>query len=113
MNNTVTVGPADALDVTALTAIKPRWCGTAPSGPGSYTAQLRAHGGETEVTAELVDGTLEVTFASPVRGVRWRCLHLPYQGVHFRHERILNPAQPIVLDALGQFGDGVPALLRG
>jgi tRNA-specific 2-thiouridylase len=69
VTNTVTVGPADALDVTALTAIKPRWCGTAPSGPGTYTAQLRAHGGETEVSAELVDGELRVTFAEPVRGV--------------------------------------------
>ncbi|TXS58366.1 aminomethyltransferase beta-barrel domain-containing protein, partial [Streptomyces sp. sk2.1] len=54
---------------TALTAIRPRWCGTAPSGPGTYTAQLRAHGGETEVTAELVDGTLHVAFTDPVRGV--------------------------------------------
>ncbi|MYS71607.1 tRNA 2-thiouridine(34) synthase MnmA, partial [Streptomyces sp. SID5926] len=69
VNNTVTVGPAEALDVDALRAIKPRWCGAAPTGPGTYTAQLRAHGGETEVRAELVDGTLEVTFTEPVRGV--------------------------------------------
>ncbi|MEU2071817.1 tRNA 2-thiouridine(34) synthase MnmA [Streptomyces anulatus] len=70
VNNTVTVGPVEALDVTSLTAIKPRWCGTPPSGPGTYTAQLRAHGGETEVTAELVDGSeLKVTFTEPVRGV--------------------------------------------
>ncbi|MFF5444874.1 tRNA 2-thiouridine(34) synthase MnmA [Streptomyces sp. NPDC012888] len=70
VNNTVTVGPAESLNVTALTAIKPRWCGVAPAdGPAAYTAQLRAHGGETEVTAELVDGELRVTFAEPVRGV--------------------------------------------
>lgn len=69
VNNTVTVGPAAALDVNALTAIKPRWCGAAPTGPGTYTAQLRAHGGETEVTAELVDGELRVSFVEPVRGV--------------------------------------------
>ena len=69
VDNTVTVGPVEALDVAALTAIRPRWCGTAPAGPGPYTAQLRAHGGETEVTAELVDGELRVTFAEPVRGV--------------------------------------------
>jgi tRNA-specific 2-thiouridylase len=70
VDNTVTVGPAEALDVTALTAIKPRWCGTAPTGPGTYTAQLRAHGGETPVTAELVDGSeLRVSFGEPVRGV--------------------------------------------
>ncbi|WP_432095380.1 tRNA 2-thiouridine(34) synthase MnmA [Streptomyces sp. bgisy100] len=69
VDNTVTVGPSDALDVNGLTAIRPRWCGTAPTGPGRYTAQLRAHGGETEVTAEPVDGELRVTFAEPVRGV--------------------------------------------
>ncbi|MEU1166836.1 tRNA 2-thiouridine(34) synthase MnmA [Streptomyces sp. NPDC090075] len=69
VDNTVTVGPADALDVTGLTAIKPRWCGTAPTAPGVYTAQLRAHGGETEVSAELVGGELRVTFTDPVRGV--------------------------------------------
>ncbi|MBW5485749.1 tRNA 2-thiouridine(34) synthase MnmA [Streptomyces bambusae] len=70
VNNTVTVGPAESLDVTALTAIKPRWCGTAPAdGPARYTAQLRAHGGETEVSAELVDGELRVAFTEPVRGV--------------------------------------------
>ncbi|MEV7675949.1 tRNA 2-thiouridine(34) synthase MnmA [Streptomyces sp. NPDC088752] len=69
VNNTVTVGPVEALDVTALTAIKPRWCGTAPEGPGRYTAQLRAHGGETPVSAEMEDGALRVTFDEPVRGV--------------------------------------------
>ncbi|MFI0981782.1 tRNA 2-thiouridine(34) synthase MnmA [Streptomyces sp. NPDC021093] len=69
VNNTVTVGPAEALDVTALTAIRPRWCGTEPAAPGTYTAQLRAHGGETEVDAELVGGELRVSFKEPVRGV--------------------------------------------
>lgn len=70
VDNTVTVGPVTALDVEALTAIRPRWCGgTAPTGPAVYTAQLRAHGGETPATAELTDGTLHVTFDAPVRGV--------------------------------------------
>ena len=71
VDNTVTVGPAAALDVTALTAIRPRWCGRPPeAGEAVYTAQLRAHGGETEVRAEVVDGAeLRVSFAEPVRGV--------------------------------------------
>jgi tRNA-uridine 2-sulfurtransferase len=69
VDNTVTVGPADALDVTALTALRPRWCGTPPSGPGSYTAQLRAHGSEVPATAEAADGELRVSFTEPVRGV--------------------------------------------
>ncbi|WP_199850425.1 tRNA 2-thiouridine(34) synthase MnmA [Streptomyces sp. CMB-StM0423] len=69
VDNTVTVGPAAALDVEALTAISPRWCGAPPAGPGAYTAQLRAHGGETAVTAEVAGGELRVSFAAPVRGV--------------------------------------------
>ncbi|MEO3851930.1 tRNA 2-thiouridine(34) synthase MnmA [Streptomyces sp. B8F3] len=69
VDNTVTVGPAASLDVESLTAISPRWCGTPPAGPGTYTAQLRAHGGETAVTAEVVGGELRVSFAAPVRGV--------------------------------------------
>lgn len=69
VTNTVTVGPASALDVTALTAVNPRWCGTAPTTSATYTAQLRAHGEETEVTAQPVDGALNVRFTTPVRGV--------------------------------------------
>ncbi|GAA2055202.1 tRNA 2-thiouridine(34) synthase MnmA [Streptomyces carpaticus] len=69
VNNTVTVGPAEALDITALTAIRPRWCGAAPEGPGDYTAQLRAHGAETPVSAEMDGDTLRVRFTEPVRGV--------------------------------------------
>jgi tRNA-specific 2-thiouridylase len=69
VDNTVTVGPAEALDVTALTAIRPRWCGTAPSGPAPYTAQLRAHGEDVPVTAELTGGELRVRFTGPVRGI--------------------------------------------
>ncbi len=69
VTNTVTVGPAEALDVTALTAIRPRWCGTPPAGPGRYTAQLRAHGEDVPVTADLADGELRVSFDAPVRGI--------------------------------------------
>jgi tRNA-specific 2-thiouridylase len=80
VNNTVTVGPAEALDVTALTAIRPRWCGTAPTGPGTYTAQLRAHGDETEVTAEVAGGELHVRFTEPVRGVAPGQANVLYDG---------------------------------
>ncbi|MBY8888410.1 tRNA 2-thiouridine(34) synthase MnmA [Streptomyces sp. PTM05] len=70
VDNTVTVGPAEALDVTGLTAIRPRWCGDVPpAGEAAYTAQLRAHGEDVPVRAEVVDGELRVRFAQPVRGV--------------------------------------------
>ncbi|MBB1254364.1 tRNA 2-thiouridine(34) synthase MnmA [Streptomyces alkaliterrae] len=80
VDNTVTVGPKEALDVVALTAIRPRWCGEPPTGPDSYTAQLRAHGEETPVTAEVVDGELRVEFAEPVRGVAPGQAVVLYQG---------------------------------
>ncbi|SFC98357.1 tRNA 2-thiouridine(34) synthase MnmA [Streptomyces aidingensis] len=69
VENTVTVGPAEALDITALTAVRPRWCGAPPAGPGSYTAQLRAHGEEHPATAEAAGDALHVRFERPVRGV--------------------------------------------
>ncbi|MER5637586.1 tRNA 2-thiouridine(34) synthase MnmA [Kitasatospora sp. NPDC002227] len=69
VNNTVTVGPVEGLDVTALTAIRPRWCGTAPAAEGRYTAQLRAHGEEVPVTAACHDGELQVRLDTPARGI--------------------------------------------
>jgi len=69
VHNTVTVGPAEALDIMALTAIRPRWCGTPPDGPAAYTAQTRAHGEDVPVTARLDGDRLHVDFAAPVRGI--------------------------------------------
>ncbi|MER8183820.1 tRNA 2-thiouridine(34) synthase MnmA [Kitasatospora sp. NPDC094015] len=69
VDNTVTVGPAEGLDVLGLTAIRPRWCGAAPVGEAAYTAQLRAHGGEVPVTAAVVGEELVVRLAEPVRGI--------------------------------------------
>ncbi|MFJ5883643.1 tRNA 2-thiouridine(34) synthase MnmA [Kitasatospora cineracea] len=69
VNNTVTVGPVEGLDVHALTAIRPRWCGTPAVGEGRYTAQLRAHGEEVPVTAVLGADELRVRLDTPARGI--------------------------------------------
>ncbi|MFB7946836.1 tRNA 2-thiouridine(34) synthase MnmA [Kitasatospora phosalacinea] len=69
VNNTVTVGPVEGLDVHALTAIRPRWCGTPATGEGRYTAQLRAHGEEVPVTAALAEDELHVRLDTPARGI--------------------------------------------
>jgi tRNA-specific 2-thiouridylase len=79
-DNRVTVGPAEALDVLALTGVRPRWCGEPPAGPGAYTAQLRAHGSEVPVTAELVDGELRVRMAELARGIAPGQAVVLYQG---------------------------------
>ncbi|MEE1826743.1 tRNA 2-thiouridine(34) synthase MnmA [Streptomyces sp. BE20] len=69
VNNTVTVGPVEGLDVTALTAIRPRWCGDEAPAEGRYTAQLRAHGEEVPVAASVADGELRVRLDTPARGI--------------------------------------------
>jgi tRNA-specific 2-thiouridylase len=68
--NTVTVGPADALDVDHVVGIRPVWIGgSPPDGPYDALAQIRAHGSVVGCTASLVDGRLEVALHQPVRGV--------------------------------------------
>jgi tRNA-specific 2-thiouridylase len=69
VDNRVTVGPAEALEVIALAGVRPRWCGPEPQGAARYGAQLRAHGEEVPVTAELVEGELRVRLERPVRGI--------------------------------------------
>jgi len=68
---TVTVGPRDALAVTAVVGARARWCGPAPTGPFTCGAQLRAHGDEVAAVAEPDDhdGSVRVALAEPVHGV--------------------------------------------
>ncbi|WP_042369269.1 tRNA 2-thiouridine(34) synthase MnmA [Streptacidiphilus neutrinimicus] len=71
VDNRVTVGPAEALEISALTGVKPRWCGAEPPyGTGRYLAQIRAHGEQVPVTAEVAeDGGLRVVLDQPLRGI--------------------------------------------
>ncbi len=61
VSNTVVVGPAEALDVVALTAQRPVWCGPAPQVGAQVGVQVRAHGEQvpgviTEVEAGESNG---------------------------------------------------------
>ncbi|PZS27985.1 MAG: tRNA 2-thiouridine(34) synthase MnmA [Pseudonocardiales bacterium] len=70
VTNTVTVGPAEALDVHRVVGIRPVWTGgAAPAGPSAGLAQLRAHGDVVPCTAEMAGERLEVRLHEPVRGV--------------------------------------------
>jgi len=69
VDNRVTVGPADALDVTDLTGTHARWCGPAPAGEFECLAQFRAHGTPVPVVARRVGETVTVRFDEPQRGV--------------------------------------------
>jgi tRNA-uridine 2-sulfurtransferase len=70
VSNTVTVGPAEALDVTGIEAGRPVWSGCRPpAGRVDCLVQLRAHGDAYPATAWLDGGTLRVRLREPARGV--------------------------------------------
>ncbi|MFL6240987.1 MAG: tRNA 2-thiouridine(34) synthase MnmA [Actinomycetes bacterium] len=66
---TVTVGPAEALDVAVITGTRARWCGPEPESPFACSAQVRAHGKAVPATAYLTSNELTVVLDVPVRGV--------------------------------------------
>jgi tRNA-specific 2-thiouridylase len=70
VSRTVTVGPAESLDVAVVEAGAPTWCtGDAPSLPVRGLAQVRAHGEPVPCVADVVDGRLVVRLDVPLRGV--------------------------------------------
>ena len=70
VTKTVTVGPAEDLDVTEITASRPVWTGCSPpSAPLDCLVQLRAHGEPHACTAWQEDDQLRVRLNRPARGV--------------------------------------------
>jgi tRNA-specific 2-thiouridylase len=68
--NTVTVGPAEALQVDTVMAHRPVWTGgPVPDGPAECEVQLRAHGDVVPATVRLAERTLTARLHRPVRGV--------------------------------------------
>ena len=70
VSGTVRVGPAEALDVDQITAVRPVWTGCEPpAGPIEATVQLRAHGETHAATCWMEDGALRIRLAGPARGI--------------------------------------------
>lgn len=69
VENRVTVGPAEALDVNEVQGTHVRWSGTAPHGMIECEAQYRAHGTPVPAAARWDGATLAVRFADAQRGV--------------------------------------------
>jgi len=70
VTRTVTVGPAEGLDVTEITATRPVWTGCPPiSGPLDCLVQLRAHGEVHPCTARLDGDVVRIRLHHPARGV--------------------------------------------
>src|SRR5579859_366087 len=70
VTRTVTVGPAEELAVTEITATRPVWTGCPPPAePLDGLVQLRAHGEVHPCTARLEAGDLRIRLNHPARGV--------------------------------------------
>jgi tRNA-specific 2-thiouridylase len=70
VSNTVTVGPAERLDVTEVAGVRPVWtAGRPPAESFDCLAQLRAHGQVSRATATLTGERLTVALHEPQRGV--------------------------------------------
>jgi tRNA-uridine 2-sulfurtransferase len=70
VSNTVTVGPAEALEVTSVVAERAVWTGSArPAGPVECEVQLRAHGEPVPAVVAAEGPRLTVQLRRPVRGV--------------------------------------------
>jgi tRNA-uridine 2-sulfurtransferase len=69
VTRTVTVGTAEELDVGALVAQAPRWCGPVPVAVIACSAQVRAHGRAVPAIADVKGAEVHVELNEPVRGV--------------------------------------------
>ena len=70
VTRTVTVGPAEELDITEITAARPVWTGCAPpSQPVDCLVQLRAHGEVHGCTAWQDGEAVRIRLRRPARGV--------------------------------------------
>jgi tRNA-uridine 2-sulfurtransferase len=69
VSGTVTVGPREQLTVDRIEGIRPRWCGTVPSGPLQGTVQLRAHGEEHRAVLTVDGDSVTVDLLDPAQGI--------------------------------------------
>jgi tRNA-specific 2-thiouridylase len=70
VTRTVTVGPAEGLDINEITATRPVWTGCAPpTEPRHCLVQLRAHGDVHAGTAWLENDAVCIRLHHPARGV--------------------------------------------
>jgi tRNA-uridine 2-sulfurtransferase len=69
VDNRVTVGPAEALEVTDVVGTHVRWCGPSVDGEIECMAQFRAHGDPVRAIARPDGDAVIVRFRSPQRGV--------------------------------------------
>jgi tRNA-specific 2-thiouridylase len=77
VSRTVTVGPAEDLDVDEVVGIRPRWTGRPPDGEVRALAQVRAHGEAVPACGAAYGDEVRVHLDRPLRAVApgrpWCC----------------------------------------
>jgi tRNA-specific 2-thiouridylase len=101
-SGTVTVGPAEALDVLEIEAKHPVWTGCPPpAAPIDCLVQLRAHGTPQPATA-CPEGTgLRIRLAAPARGIAKGQAAVLYDG-----DTVLGSATITATDRAAHAGPG-------
>jgi tRNA-specific 2-thiouridylase len=69
VSNTVTVGPAEALDVSTVDSNRPVWTSGLPHGPIECHVQVRAHGEAVPAVVSVTPDRLTATLRRPLRAV--------------------------------------------
>ena len=69
VTSTVTVGPAEALDVRRLTGVRPSWTQAPLEGAFECLVQVRAHAEPVPASVEAYESGVRVSLHAPVRGV--------------------------------------------
>jgi tRNA-specific 2-thiouridylase len=69
VNNTVTVGPRDALEVRAIDGIRPTWTDAPVIGRWTAEVQVRAHGAPVPGVVSCTDAAVSVELDEPLTGV--------------------------------------------
>ncbi|WP_035857202.1 tRNA 2-thiouridine(34) synthase MnmA [Cryptosporangium arvum] len=80
VENTVRVGPAEALDVDEVVGVRPVWTNGERTEPFECVAQLRAHGQTFPATAVPDGGRWVVRLHTPARGVAAGQAVVLYEG---------------------------------
>ena len=104
VSGTVTVGPREELTVDHISATRPRWCGSVPTGTLHGTVQLRAHGeehrAEIEVTGDGASSRVDITLLEPAQGIAPGQAAVIYQGSRVvGSATIIAAARRAVVDA--------------
>ncbi len=87
VTRTVTVGPAEALDLHVLFAERPVWCGAQVPLPVRCQVQLRAHGAAHPAVVSSFGNGWELTLDTPARGIAAGQAAVLYDG-----DRVLGSA---------------------